>query len=74
MIKKRAKNNDRKDLIMKKRKPKNKSDKKVWLSFTHNKVNPPILMCVRECKKLLCNNKRAKYSCTAYVSNCHLLF
>ena len=41
-----------------------KSDNKVQLTFTHNKVYPPIHMCVRECKKLLCKNERAKYSCT----------
>ena len=36
---KRATNNDRKDLILKQIKPMNKSDKKVQLIFTHNKVN-----------------------------------
>ena len=64
---KRATNNHRRDLILKQRKPMNKNDKKVQLIFTHNKVNPDIQMCVRECKKLLCKNERAKYSCTMHM-------
>ena len=64
---KRATINDRRVLILKQRKPMNKSDKKVQLIFTHNKVNPDIQMCVCECKKLVCKKVRAKYSCTMHM-------
>ena len=56
----RAKQKERKELIFKQRKKKRNSDNKVRLIFTENKANPPIHMWVRECKKLLCKNNKAK--------------
>ena len=32
----------------------------VRLIFTQNRVNPPIRMWIRDCKKLLCKNEKAK--------------
>ena len=54
-----AKKKDRRNLIFGKR-TKNKSDNKVRLIFTHNKVNPPLQMWIRQCKKLLTRNDEAK--------------
>ena len=56
----RAKQKDRKELIFKQRKHKTKSDNRVRLIFTQNKVNPPIHMWVRQCKQLLVRNDKAK--------------
>jgi hypothetical protein len=56
----KAKAKDRKSLIFKERKKRNQSDKKVRLIFTHNQSNPPFHMWVRECKKLLAKNEKAK--------------
>ena len=56
----RAKKNDRKELIYQNRKQKNKNDKKTRLIFTHNEGNPPLHQWLREAKKLLVRNERAK--------------
>ena len=54
-----AKKKDRKKLIYQGRKKK-KCDDKVRLIFTHNEGNPPIHQWLRECKKLLVRNEKAK--------------
>ena len=54
-----AKKRDRRNLIFGNRSG-NKSDDKVRLIFTHNKVNPPIHAWMRQCKKLLARNDEAK--------------
>ena len=38
----------------------NRSDKKVRFIFTHNQSNPPFHMWVRDCKKFLAKNEKAK--------------
>ena len=55
-----AKKNSRKSLINKKRKNKNGEDKKVRLIFTYNQSNPPLHKWVREAKKYLLKDERAK--------------
>ena len=56
----RAKEKDRKSLIFKQRKGKATDDKKVRLIFTHNAKNPPLHQWLREGKKLLARNEKAK--------------
>ena len=46
--------------ILKKRKPKGTPDNRVRLIFTHNSGNPPVHQWIREAKKLLVRNERAK--------------
>ena len=53
-----AKALDRKTIL--RRKSRNKSDDKVRGIFTHNKGNPPIHQWIRESKKLLVKNEKAK--------------
>ena len=55
-----AKKNTQKELIYKNRKQKNKKDDKIRLIFTHNKGNPPIYSWLREAKKCLVRNEKAK--------------
>ena len=55
-----AKKKSRKNLIYQNRKKKNMSDGKVRLIFTHNKGNPPLNMWLREVKKCLIKNEKAK--------------
>ena len=50
---------NRRNLIFGKRKHKEKDDK-VRLILTHNKVNPPVHIWMRECKKILVRNDEAK--------------
>ena len=54
----KAKNIDRKTIL--KRKVKSKSDNKVRGVFTYNQGNPPIHQWIRESKKLLIKNEKAK--------------
>ena len=54
-----ARKKERKELIYQGRKQK-KCDDKVRLIFTHNEGNPPIHQWLRECKKLLVRNDKAK--------------
>jgi hypothetical protein len=54
-----AKQKNRRSLIFANRK-KNQSDKKVRCIFTHNKVNSPLHMWIRQSKKLLARNDEAK--------------
>ena len=56
----RTKTKERKQLINKQRKNKNKKDDKVRLIFTHGAANPPIHMWIREGKKMLARNDQAK--------------
>ena len=56
----KATDKDRKSLIFKNRKQKNKNDKKVRFIFTHNQSNPPFHMWVRDCKRTLAKNEKAK--------------
>ena len=56
----RAKKKDRRSLIFQQRSPKTKSDDKVRLIFTQNAKNPPLHQWVRESKKLLARNEKAK--------------
>ena len=46
--------------ILQKRKPKGTPDNRVRLIFTHNSGNPPVHQWIREAKKLLVRNERAK--------------
>ena len=57
---KRALGKERKDLIFGQRKKGNQNDKKVRLIFTQNQGNPPIHQWVRDSKKFLTRNDRAK--------------
>ena len=50
---------NRRNIIFGNRKHKEKDDK-VRLISTHTKVNPPVHVWMRECKKLLANNDEAK--------------
>ena len=54
-----ARKKNRREIIFQNRKQKN-SDNKVRLIFTHNEGNPPIHQWLRECKKLLVRNEKAK--------------
>ena len=54
-----ARKKDRKELIYQGRKKK-KYDDKIRLIFTHNEGNPPIHQWLRESKKLLVRNEKAK--------------
>jgi hypothetical protein len=57
----KAKSKDRTNLIFKQRKSKwGVKNDKVRLMFTHSKANPPINMWIRQCKKLLMRNDKAK--------------
>ena len=55
-----AKKKERKQLIFQGRTPQKKCDDKVRLIFTHNEGNPPIHQWLRQCKKLLIRNEKAK--------------
>ena len=55
----RAQQKDRKSLIFKK-KQMNQTDKKVRLIFTYNQSNPPIQNWIRQSKKFLDKNEKAK--------------
>ena len=55
-----AKKKTRKDLIHQNRKGGRGEDKKVRLIFTHNRGNPPLHMWLRESKKCLLKNDKAK--------------
>ena len=55
-----AKLKDRKKMIFDSRKNRKGSDDKIRLIFTHNEGNPPIHQWLRECKKLLVRNEKAK--------------
>ena len=57
---KRAKNKERRSLIFQNRNKNAQQDKKVRFIFTHNQSNPPFHMWIRECKKLLTKNQKAK--------------
>ena len=54
-----AKQKNRRSLIFGNRN-RNKGQKKVRCIFTHNKVNPPLHMWIRQSKKLLARNDEAK--------------
>ena len=54
-----AESKERKDLVNQARKKK-KFDGKTRLIFTYNAANPPLHMWLRECKKLLVKNEKAK--------------
>ena len=54
-----SKKKNRRNIIFGNRKHKEKDDK-VRLIFTHTKVNPPVHVWMRECKKLLARNDEAK--------------
>ena len=54
-----ARKKNRKELIYQGRKKK-KCDDKIRLIFTHNVGNPPIHQWLRDCKKLLVRNEKAK--------------
>ena len=54
-----AKKKERRNQIFANRSRK-QSDNKVRLIFTHNKVNPPVHVWMRQCKKLLARNDEAK--------------
>ena len=54
-----AKKKDRRNLIFGNR-SKKQSDNKVRLIFTHNKVNPPVHMWMRQCKRLLLEMMKLK--------------
>ena len=56
----RAKSRSRKSLIYQRRKEKSSGDGKIRLIFTHNQENPPIYKWLREGKRLLARNERAK--------------
>ena len=49
------------ELLNKNRKKNRKQDDKVRLIFTHNRGNPPLHMWLREAKKCLVKNEKAKY-------------
>ena len=57
---KKAKSNSRTTLINKSRRKKNEDDKKVRLIFTYNKGNPPLHKWIREAKRFLLKDDRAK--------------
>ena len=59
----RAEKKDRKSLIFQQREPKKKSDDKIRLIFTHNAKNPPVHMWLRQAKRLLNRNDKAKKMC-----------
>ena len=54
----KAKQKNRKDLILKPRRPRNHDDK-ICLIFTHNEGNPPLHKWMREVKKQLVKNEKA---------------
>jgi hypothetical protein len=56
----KAKKKDRKDIIFQQRKNKKQNDDKTRLIFTYNKRNPPIHSWIRQGKKLLNRNEKAK--------------
>ena len=56
----KARVKDRKSLIFKERNKNKKNNKKVRFIVTHNQSNPPFHMWVRECKKLLEKDDKAK--------------
>ena len=55
-----AKKVSRKDLILQNRKKSKKADGKARLIFTHNRGNPPLHQWMREAKKCLVRNEKAK--------------
>ena len=55
----KATKKERRALIFQQRN-KNQQDKKVRFIYTHNQSNPPFHIWVRECKKLLTKNPKAK--------------
>jgi hypothetical protein len=57
---KKQRRTQRHDLIQQKRKSKNKKDDKIRMIFTHNSANPPLNMWLREAKKCLVKNEKAK--------------
>ena len=56
----RAKKKDRKSQIVQNKNGKNKQDNKLRLIFTHNEKNPPIHQWIRESRKFLERNEKAK--------------
>ena len=56
----KAKKKDRKGLIFQERKKKSQNDEKTRLIFTFNKNNPPIHSWIRQGKKILNRNEKAK--------------
>lgn len=56
----RAKKKTRREIIYQKRRPKNAKDEKVRLIFTHNEGNPPLHQWLRETRKLLVRNEKAR--------------
>ena len=59
----RAQKKDRKSLIFQQRETRRKSDDKIRLIFTHNSKNPPIHTWLRQSKKLVNRNEKAKKMC-----------
>ena len=57
---KEAKKKPRKDLIQQKRKQKSGKDDKVRMIFTYNSGNPPLNMWLRQAKRCLLKNDKAK--------------
>ena len=53
-----AKKKNRREMIFGRKNKKN--DDKIRLIFTHNKINPPVHMWMRQCKDLLTKNDEAK--------------
>ena len=51
---------DRKELIHQQRRKKYQQDGKVRLMITQNQTNPPIHQWVRNCRKVLLKNEKAK--------------
>ena len=56
----KAKSKSRKSLIYQRRKEKSTEDDRIRLIFTHNQDNPPIYKWLREGKRLLARNEKAK--------------
>ena len=50
----------RKSLINQKRRQRNENDDKIRMIFTHNEGNPPLNMWLRQAKKCLLKNEKAK--------------
>ena len=53
-----AEKKNRREMIFGRKNKKN--DDKIRLIFTHNKINPPVHMWMRQCKDLLTKNDEAK--------------
>ena len=56
----KAKKFTRKELISRNKKNKNKNDGKIRLIFTYNEGNPPLYQWMREAKRCLVRNEKAK--------------